>query len=475
MEENIYEYTDEQQGLIDDLKQYISNNGVPKSADFTQANGLRNYNYYKKILNVKSLKDVFAMVGVTLSEEYIRMHHSERKSITDEELLDILKDYSDNVKFPVIRDFKTKNGLPGYKTYYNRFGSFKNAILLAGIEIPSDRKWLFERESLQDSEVKDKIKQFTDSYMEAEKRLPTYEVIKQNKQLPSTTVILKRFGSLGNLYKLIGYDLDYDDKMLKKELMEDYVKLAERIGKTPTSRDLDKYSLEGECCSAGSYSHHFGGIHELQLQSGLVPTDIGRKITDDELLENLSDLSERLRRVPMQKDFMKSNGVASVSVYNDKFGGFHNALKAIGFTEDEIGYKTYKTKNGTVCLSVYEYRFACLLESREIQFQKEGMYKDFIEDFERSYRFDFIINYNSRDYFIEIFGMVGNEKYDIRTKDKIRICKDNDVPLISLYPDTFWSTTQSELFSYLKEKMIEVDRIYYSDKVGDIDGKKNSI
>ena len=64
---------------------------------------------------------------------------------TDEQLLEILRKYNDEVGFPTQRKFKTSNGLPSSVTYFNRFGSFQNAILLSGIEIPESRKRYFNR------------------------------------------------------------------------------------------------------------------------------------------------------------------------------------------------------------------------------------------------------------------------------------------------------------------------------------------
>jgi hypothetical protein len=70
---------------------------------------------------------------------------SKDNDYTDEELLSILKQYSIEQEFPTQRKFKKSCGLPCSVTYFNRFGSFKNAILMAGIEIPEDRLRFFNR------------------------------------------------------------------------------------------------------------------------------------------------------------------------------------------------------------------------------------------------------------------------------------------------------------------------------------------
>lgn len=462
------EFTDKQMGLINDLHDYVEKNGLPRHKDFTTKNGLSSIGYYRKCFNGLRLIDILDLAGVEISDDYRKSYNSKARQVTDDELLNALRDYSERVGFPTKRAITTKNGFPNIRTYYNRFGSLENAISLAGILIPEGRKKLYKRVSLSDTEIKTRIKNFTDDYIEKEGKLPIYEVIKQSKNLPSISTIIERFGSLNNLYGLLGYDLNYNSKALREKLIDEYLELAELIGRTPTIKDLDEYSLRGVCSSSSTYLYHFKRIRELQIELGLTPIDIGRDIADEELLEKLSNLSKKINRVPIYKDLTNANGVASANVYRKRFGSFSNTLKMIGFTEDEIDCKTLKTKNGTLCLSSYEYRFACLLESRKIEFIKDPLYKDFIDSFDENYRFDFVMKYNNKKYFVEIFGIVGNNEYDLRTKEKIKICKDNNIPLMSLYPDIFYSTTQDELFFYLQEKMTEMDEVYYRDEEGEI-------
>lgn len=199
------------------------------------------------------------------------MHYSNKKEMDNKELLQILKDYNKNIGFPTQRVFTAKNGLPSYSMYYDRFGSFKNAILLAGLKIPNERKRFFERESLKDSKIKKEIKKFTDVYITNEHKLPTYDIINNNKELPSTSVIVKRFGSLTNLFKILGYNLDYEKEIFKEKLLQEYKILAKKLNRTPTSRDLDKYSLKNKCCSASTYAYNFGSIYNIQKKIGLFP------------------------------------------------------------------------------------------------------------------------------------------------------------------------------------------------------------
>ena len=128
--------------------------------------------------------------------------------MTDEELLQILRDYNDNVGFPTQRKFLARNGLPSSVTYFNRFGSFSKAIELAGIEIPEGREKDFGRVKLSDDELLSDLKKFIEEILEVQLFLPTSEQIWECPYIQSNTTYFDRFGTLENAFKLIGYNKD---------------------------------------------------------------------------------------------------------------------------------------------------------------------------------------------------------------------------------------------------------------------------
>lgn len=454
------DFTKEQLSELKKLKEYAGKHGGLKAKDLIKDNGLRSITYYKRLFNVKTLKDIIKIAEINIPDEYQNAYFSKRRNITDEELLDELRRYYFENGVPTSRGLSPKNGFPSSNNYYKRFGSLKNAIELAEIEIPEKEQWLFDRCSLSDDEIKRQIKEYVESFISSGKKLPTRDEINSQKSLPSTAVITKRFGGLNNLYRELGYDENHNHEIYIQELVDNYHKIAKKINRTPTSRDLDKFSLLGECHSASAYARAFNSIHDLQINMGYEPTDIGRNKSEQELINDVLLLANKLGRVPMQRDFTNSNGVASVSLYNKKFDGFHNALRKAGFLESEIGYKTYRTSGGTICLSVYEYRVACLFESDKIPFKKEVRYDTVILDLDRHLRFDYVFKYENKTYYMEIFGMVGNKDYDIRVEEKLRMCQENNIPLISLYPDDFWSIKKNELRHNILNQINELKKIY---------------
>lgn len=385
---------------------------------------------------------------------------------SDEELLNIIKDYYTNVGFPTQREFNSKNGLPCYVTYYNRFGSFKNAVLMAGIPIPPERERYFNRDKLTDEEMLYLLKYYTEKKLKNNLYLLTNEDIDGIPNMPSSSTYMTRFGGVVEAYKLIGYDYyEFNNSRLEDDMIVKLKELAAKLGRTPSSRDITKYSKMGECYATETYCMHFGTLYNAQIICGLAPTRVGNNKTREELIYDLKQLYKKNNRLPTHQDIDNEEGVASASKYADEFGSLVEALRLAGVSDDEINSRAYITDGGVVCYSVYEHKFASMLEDKKIEFKKEPLYREYIKDFDKKYRFDFEIIYKNKKYLIEIFGITTIEEYHERTREKIELCRSNGVPLISLYPDIFWTTTQDGLFLHLQEKIEEVDRIYYTNKV----------
>ena len=126
---------------------------------------------------------------------------STRKT-TNEDLLQILRDYNENVGFPTQRKFLARNGLPSSATYFNRFGSFSKAIELAGIKIPEERKKDFGRVKLSDDELLSDLKKLTKELLDIQLFLPTGDQINECVYVQSDVTYNQRFGSLDKAFSL---------------------------------------------------------------------------------------------------------------------------------------------------------------------------------------------------------------------------------------------------------------------------------
>ena len=375
---------------------------------------------------------------------------------SDEYLLQILRHYNDNVGFPTQRKFKTKYGLPSYATYFNRFGSFQNAILLSGINIPKDKEKYFNRVKLSDDELLSQLKDFTNEYLKTNIYLPTNTVLENCKYIQSMSVYNKRFGGLQDIFKLIGYDYnEFNLKAKRNDMIKKYLELCKELGHTANSREIDKASSEndGYYYSCSTYINNFGSISNLQNLIGLELSGNTIGKTKEILLAELKTLADELGYPPFKKDVDECKYTSSSEKYNREFGGILNALELIGYKNIKAERKQYYTNKGTRCMSFYEYIFCTMLEEYNIEYKKEEYYSKYICGFDKRYRFDFTITLNNNKYFIEIFGITGIDDYDLKTNEKIKLCNLNGINLISLFPEDFKLKNRKCIYEMLLNKI----------------------
>jgi hypothetical protein len=141
-------------------------------------------------------------------------------------------------------------------------------------------------------------------------------------------------------------------------------------------------------------------------------------------MDDLIDLpfDKRLKLLQLLKD------KPSVKRVKEVFGSWLKALIEAGVLVDGTretprGIQTIAL-DGHTCLSLGEKTIDDYLYKRGIAHHKEPKYP------EGNYRADFLIG----DVFIEYFGLAGDSAYDVRVKEKIRLCQAHGIKLIALYP-----------------------------------------
>lgn len=377
-----------------------------------------------------------------------------RKTYSNEELLQALREYNKNIGFPTQRGLKPSEGYPNGRIYHERFGSFKNAILLAGLEIPENRKMYFDRESLNDKEMLKLLEYHTNEKLKIDTQLLTGSDIEEIKGMPSVATYVRRFGGIVDAYKKLGVDYyEFNRKKSKEKLEDDYHRLAKALGHAPHSRDLDRASLKGLTASAKTYAEHFGSILKTQVTLGYEPTNLGDLVTDEEILEGIIRLSEEIGDIPTQRDITECEYLPSLSRLASSFGTFRKTLIEAGFDEKEIRGKVRTTNNSNVCYSRYELLFCKTLENRKIKFEKDVKYEDYVSNLGKRYTCDFVAEIDEQTYFIEVFGITNSSSYDKRTEEKIRLCKENGLKLIEIYPEDIWGKTQDEIYEMLLDRI----------------------
>lgn len=386
-----------------------------------------------------------------MSRQYARKAGSH--SFSNEEMIKLTREFYNKYHKIVLRDFISKNNLPSSVTMLKQFGSLKSLLEQAKIPISKENQHNFDRIKLSDKELLDSLKIESDKYFIKHGCLMTYDEIDSNINLQSSSTYLNRFGTLNEIYTMIGYSISDISKLNKTYFEQDmllkYKQSCEKYNHTLNSREINKLHqiYPDEIYAMETYINHFGNLHTVQQKCGYVPTVLGKNITKDESIELLKRLAKELNHTPQQQDLIKYDYMPSCSYYINNFGTFKEALKIANLKSSKI----YITSKGTKCNSVFEYKLALTLEKYNVNFEKEVMYSNVIPNFKRKYRFDFVIKIDNIKYYIELFGIKNNLKYNQRKQEKIILCKNNNIPLIELYQEDLFLKKESEIYKYINE------------------------
>lgn len=376
-------------------------------------------------------------------------------------LIDELKRFNNIYgRMPKSRELKSSSGWSSQKTYIKYFGSVPNAWMEAGFKVPDSMKKLIGRhDKLTDEEYINRIKSIVDEYFSEKSnvKIPSCEYIISKDNKISKSGLYRRFGNLQSVLDAMGYTKEFEKKRIELDMIDKYLEIMNILNRTPNSRDIEKFSKNGNrYYSMSSYEDWFGGIHSLQKQLKLNPSiSLGKVITKEEVINRLYDLYEEINDVPTQTDISNCEYLPCISSVLSITG-----FLGIGDLQKSLFGRKYSkvkvTKNGTKCLSQYEYILALVLEKYKYEFDKDALYKNYGISTDRMFTVDFVIKHNEKPYFIEIFGMIGKKEYEHNIKLKIKLCEDNKIPLLQLYPEDFLSMNQNKwnnvIYNFIHEK-----------------------
>lgn len=153
--------------------------------------------------------------------------------------------------------------------------------------------------------------------------------------------------------------------------------------------------------------------------------------SEEFLLNSLLEMSKDLARCPTKEDVMKNKNLPSVDTYYDRFGSFVNACELIGLIPNSGKYgQICYSINGDRCLSTREQDITNFLIKRKISYIKEKPYSDLIFGLNRRVIMDWYLC--ELNIVVEFFGL-DNEKYNEKTKYKIKLCKKNNIKIIPIF------------------------------------------
>lgn len=424
-------YTDEDLfKVLNDF--YKENNKIPSSLDFQNRMPCtsvftRRFGSWENVLKVAGINKI-----EHIKNELIKYLH---------------KFYKEFGKVPTTRDLKNTNGYPTNYGYTKYFGSYKNALIEAELfELRIDKnKNIFNRNPYSEEELLIKLKYF----IENKEKIPTCSDIANDQDMPHTSTYESRFGSLNNALLMLGIDpiytfVEYDENKLINSLKD----LYKELGRTPTSRDINKCDY---CPADSTYINRFGSLYNAFDIAEIDYIKRSKFYTDEEIIFKWYEVKGKLDRIPLFQDIKKFSDRGVYDSINWRWGNYTNFLKSINELDgyEKYGIHRYETENGTICFSYYEYEITQWLEGNNINHIKEYPYNKVIPNDNSLRRFDWYINKENIDYFIEMFGITGRDDYNLKANAKINDCKNSNINLISIYPEDFKSKTLDEIFSFL--------------------------
>lgn len=121
--------------------------------------------------------------------------------------------------------------------------------------------------------------------------------------------------------------------MTDEKLLTDLKKLAEELGKTPSSEECNKCSYTA---NVSTYRTRFGSWNNAKKKAGLLDSNKFSIKTNAELIESLQNFFLKHNRAPTQKECRASNGLAGPNTYKDNFNGWEAALDAAGILKNKV-------------------------------------------------------------------------------------------------------------------------------------------
>ncbi|RKS75783.1 hypothetical protein BDK61_4299 [Haloarcula quadrata] len=231
---------------------------------------------------------------------------------SDDELLDEIRKLASELGHPPsLAEFR-EQGRHSASTYYSRFGSWNEAIEQAGYDPnESDSK-------VSEADLLEELQRLAD---DLNKKPTALDMNKHGRYWRST--YKNEFGSWNNALEAAGFESEnVGATITADELIEEINRLATEIGGTPRFKhmeDLGNYDPT-------TYSQHFGSWNEALDEAGFEPENRGSKITEKELLDEITRLKNKLGDPPSARQ-MDEIGKYASATYQRHFESWSNAIE----------------------------------------------------------------------------------------------------------------------------------------------------
>ncbi|MGZ7135888.1 MAG: homing endonuclease associated repeat-containing protein [Methanobacterium sp.] len=416
------------QGLLGDLGWYKCDEEILKE----------NYEIGKKedLINQLMVKRKWEAIKEKASTMGLKRNFSiVRRVYSDEFLLNELKRFFNEFgRSPVNEDFSSNPNYPSPKVYWKRFGKWNEALKLAGLPINT---YMTHSKEMVMQEVMD--------FYNINNRSPYYN------ELPFCHSLTKNYWPTWNqMLKECGLPMTIDDCMLntREDGIKFLIDLKIKLGRVPYGSDLkDMTSL-----NRAWFAYKFGSWSNALLEAGLLTENdlLSREEMIDNSIDYLKELFKILERVPTVNEYDNYISNQSKKAFTRRNLCSNLDMTYLELCDEHLEYdvldeksKLLVNKLGKICRSVDEVNISNIFIFNNIDYTYEPPYKDVIKtELFCRYKFDWSINLNGKNVYIEYFGLYYPENetefhtnYADKTHRKIKLCQENNVDLIDLYPD----------------------------------------
>jgi hypothetical protein len=151
---------------------------------------------------------------------------------------------------------------------------------------------------------------------------PSTKWLRENGHTTLENFIYK-YGGIDEVAKKIGHKSQSEqiNKWLDKNYcLLEFKKLANRIGKTPTKKDLEENGLSG---LYGAIKKHYGGIRNTAIEVGMSPTrpPMGHWKDFDNVKKSILEVEKKLGHYPSQEELKKEGYGGMVATIYRHHGG----------------------------------------------------------------------------------------------------------------------------------------------------------
>ncbi|MGG1650418.1 hypothetical protein ABHN03_16570 [Paenibacillus sp. NRS-1775] len=292
---------------------------------------------------------------------------------------------------------------------------------------------------------------------------------KINKNIPTSTTIISRFGSLDTVYELsnIAYTKNTQGsggKFSTEFLCSEIRRFQEEFGRIPTQKDFEMIKGQGYP-SRKTFTNHFHTFDEALRIAGF---DVPHKIqyTKEFLINEIRRYVNEFRKVPLLSEIDRNESYPKRSAFRSMFGSWDKAVEASGYnsahkksyTQKELsdafmkfvdlhgrppklqefnnssypsfwcyqnrfgswnntlihyGFKAsvgnsgshHLFDNGELCKSHYEFDVSTWLRNNKISYFRNVPYSEWVDGYTGKKDCDYLILYNGEIIFLEIAGL----------------------------------------------------------------------